>query len=156
MSQPLEHSDSEENPEPADGPGSSESGAEADPATVQPEKPDGFTLRRSDQAVALVLAGIVILLCALQWGRLSGLGVHPIEIGELSALENQFRLDINTATAIEWSQLDRIGEVLAERIVEDRNTNGNFESIDDLNRVDGIGPQTLEQIRPWLTIKLSD
>lgn len=63
---------------------------------------------------------------------------------------------MNTATAIEWSQLDGIGEVLADRIVEDRKTNGNFKSIDDLARVEGIGGQTLEQIRPWLTVKQSD
>jgi competence protein ComEA len=153
MSQPLEHAETKAN---ADHMGSVEPDTGSDYVTVRPEKTDGFTLRRSDQAVAMVLAGIVILLCALQWIRLSGWGVHPIEIGELSAIENEFRLDINTATAIEWSQLDRIGEVLADRIVEDRKTNGNFETIDDLNRVDGIGPQTLEQIRPWLTIKLSD
>lgn len=127
-----------------------------DQRSVQPQIGQSFTLTRSDQVVAAILAAIVILLGILQWGRLSGWGVHPIEIGELPPVENQFRLDINTATEIQWSQLDRIGEVLAERIVQDRETNGSFESIDDLSRVEGIGPQTLEQIRPWLTIKPSD
>ncbi len=77
----------------------------------------------------------------------------PVEITQLPAVENRFRLDINSATAVEWSQLDGIGEVLAARIVEDRNTNGPFESLDDLLRVEGIGRQTLEQVRPWLITK---
>ncbi|MFK7819332.1 MAG: ComEA family DNA-binding protein [Planctomycetaceae bacterium] len=126
------------------------------PEPAQTEESDRFTLSRSDQAVAIALAAIVIVLMALQWARLSGWGVEPIEIGELPPIANDFRLDINDATAIEWSQLDGIGEVLADRIVQDRTLNGRFESIEDLSRVDGIGPQTLERIRQWLTVKQID
>lgn len=128
-------------------------------STVEPPDRDGstdFIPSRSNQAVAGTIAAVVIVLSLLQWGRLSGWGMRPVEITELTAIENRFKLDINTATAIEWSQLDRIGEVLANRIVEDRKANGNFESIDDLTRVEGIGPQTLEQIRQWLTVKQND
>ena len=117
---------------------------------------DGFTLSHSNQLVGGMLLAIVLTLAVLQWGRLSGWGVHPVEISELPPIENQFQLNVNTATAIEWAQLDGIGEVLAERIVEDRKSNGNFDSVDDLSRVEGIGGQTLEQIRPWLTVKQND
>jgi competence protein ComEA len=63
-----------------------------------------------------------------------------------------FRVDVNAATWIEWSQLPGIGPSLAHRIVADREANGPFESIDRLQRVNGIGPMTLERIRPWLTL----
>ena len=63
-----------------------------------------------------------------------------------------FRVDINGATWIEWIQLKGIGETMAHRIVADREFNGPFVSIEDLLRVKGIGPSTLDQIRPWLTI----
>jgi competence protein ComEA len=117
---------------------------------------DAFTLSRSNQAVAITLASVVIVLMALQWARLSGWGVRPVEIAELPPISNDFRLDVNTATAIEWSQLDGIGEVLADRIVQDRTDHGRFASIEDLSRVDGIGPQTLGRIRQWLTVKQTD
>lgn len=63
-----------------------------------------------------------------------------------------YRVDMNTAGWIEWSQLEGIGPSLAHRIVADRNINGPFASIDDLSRVEGIGPAKLQAIRPWLFI----
>ena len=49
-------------------------------------------------------------------------------------------------------QLKGIGQTLAHRIVADREVNGPFRSVDELLRVEGIGPATLDEIRPWLTI----
>ncbi len=159
----TELSDSTIEPTPPDDPvvpntdaGTTIEGVQSNPNEPGSPLTDGFTLSRSNQLVAGVLLAIVLTLAVLQWGRLSGWGVHPVEITDLPPIENQFRLNVNTATAIEWSQLDGIGEVLAERIVEDRKANGNFESVDDLSRVEGIGPQTLEQIRQWLTVKQTD
>jgi len=57
-------------------------------------------------------------------------------------------IDINAATEAELSALPRIGPALARRIVEDRAVSGRFASIDDLDRVPGIGPRTVEAIRP--------
>jgi competence protein ComEA len=47
-------------------------------------------------------------------------------------------------------QLPEIGEALAKGIVESREQDGPFASHDDLDRVRGIGPKTLERIRPYL------
>lgn len=63
-----------------------------------------------------------------------------------------FRVDVNTADWIAWTQLEGIGPSLAHRILADRAANGPFSSIDDLQRVEGIGATTLDRIRPWLTI----
>ena len=46
---------------------------------------------------------------------------------------------------------DGIGQVLAQRIVDYRNANGPFASVDDLLEVNGIGPGILETIRPQIT-----
>ncbi len=40
-----------------------------------------------------------------------------------------------------------IGEALAKRIVDDREKNGAFSSVDDLTRVSGIGEKKLEGFR---------
>lgn len=55
--------------------------------------------------------------------------------------------DINRATAAEWDELPGIGPSKAQAIVEDRERNGPFRSIDDLARVRGIGPKLLERLR---------
>lgn len=60
-------------------------------------------------------------------------------------------LNINTASAAELQLLPRIGPTLSARIVEDRETNGPFESIEALDRVKGIGPRTIQNLRPHIT-----
>lgn len=62
----------------------------------------------------------------------------------------EFRVEMNSATWIEWSQLDGIGGTLARRIIADRESNGPFQTIEDIARVKGIGPKTLEKLRPHL------
>ncbi len=53
------------------------------------------------------------------------------------------KININTATSEELQTLNGIGPSMAERIIEYRQTNGNFSSIDDLTNVSGIGEKTL-------------
>jgi competence protein ComEA len=79
-----------------------------------------------------------------------------VEVDRLESESLDYRIDVNTATWVEWAQLDGIGEALAERIVADREANGPFKSVDDLRRVKGIGPKTLARIRPYLTLGKSN
>ena len=60
-------------------------------------------------------------------------------------------LNINTATAAQLETLDGIGPVLAQRIVDYRETNGPFASVEGLLEVKGLGPGILEAIRPQIT-----
>ncbi|HMN95761.1 MAG TPA: helix-hairpin-helix domain-containing protein [Phycisphaerales bacterium] len=57
-------------------------------------------------------------------------------------------IDLNRADASELAALPRIGPALAARIVADRAANGPFRSVDELVRVRGIGPVTVELVRP--------
>ena len=61
-------------------------------------------------------------------------------------------IDLNTATAQELELLPGIGPVMAGRIIAYREANGPFTSIDDVENVPGIGPKTLESIRPLSTV----
>jgi competence protein ComEA len=61
-------------------------------------------------------------------------------------------MNINTASATELEELSGIGEVLAATIVEYRDQNGPFATVDDLMDVSGIGPATLEEIRDQVTV----
>jgi competence protein ComEA len=57
------------------------------------------------------------------------------------------KINLNNATFAELDSLPGIGPVLAKRIIDYRETNGPFQSVDDLLNVEGIGPSLLEKIR---------
>ncbi|MEE9603298.1 MAG: helix-hairpin-helix domain-containing protein, partial [Thermoguttaceae bacterium] len=61
-----------------------------------------------------------------------------------------FEVDLNRADWPELAQLPGIGKTLAERILDSRNSEGPFVDHEDLMRVRGIGPKTLEAVRPYL------
>ena len=73
-----------------------------------------------------------------------------IEIDRAEPLTARFLVDINAAGWPELAQLPEVGEVLAQRIVDSRLENGAFADHNDLLRVNGIGPLTLERMRPYL------
>jgi competence protein ComEA len=111
-----------------------------------------FWLTRSDQLVFGLLSFVAIALMGVYWVRLSNWGTRTVEIERLPARQEEFRIDANSATWVEWSQINGIGDGLARRIVADREENGPFQSVEDLRRVKGIGPKTLEHLRPWVRI----
>ena len=91
---------------------------------------------------------------------LSGAGVEPgadlghIEVyipqaGETASIQ---KIDINRAESWLLDALPGIGEVLAQRIVDYRSTNGPFQRIEDLLKVSGIGSATLENMRDFITV----
>ncbi|MEY3347253.1 MAG: hypothetical protein RIR40_978 [Actinomycetota bacterium] len=59
---------------------------------------------------------------------------------------------INRATVSEFDSLDGIGPVIAKRIVKYRETNGPFVDIADLQKVDGIGAKTFENMKDRLSL----
>jgi competence protein ComEA len=61
-------------------------------------------------------------------------------------------VNINTASAAELASLAGIGPSKAEAIVDHREKNGEFKSVDDLKLVRGIGDKMLEQLRPQVTV----
>lgn len=63
------------------------------------------------------------------------------------------KVNINSASAKELMALSGIGEKVAQRIVQFREANGPFKSVDDLKRVDGVGGAVLERNRSRLVVK---
>lgn len=61
-------------------------------------------------------------------------------------------INLNRASAAELQGLPGVGPVLAERIVADREAQGPYASVDDLDRVSGIGPAILANLRSRATV----
>ena len=114
-----------------------------------PSRPH-WLLRRADQAAVavLLLAGLAGTLG--WWLSHGGLRGRLIEVERAQPRTAAFEVDVNTATWPELVQLPGIGESLARRIVESRQADGPFFDYEQLRRVKGIGPKTLERIRPYL------
>ncbi|MEI6579762.1 MAG: ComEA family DNA-binding protein [Eubacteriales bacterium] len=61
-------------------------------------------------------------------------------------------ININTATKEQLMTLNGIGEVKSAAIIDYRRENGNFNSVDELDNVKGIGPKIIEKIRAFITV----
>jgi competence protein ComEA len=61
-------------------------------------------------------------------------------------------ININRATARQLDALDGVGPVIAQRIVDYRKINGSFLTIDDLQKVSGIGAAKFAQIKSKVRI----
>jgi len=61
-------------------------------------------------------------------------------------------VNINTAVKQELMALPKIGPITAERIIRFRDDFGPFQSIDDLAKIKGIGPKTLERLKTRIII----
>ena len=71
-------------------------------------------------------------------------GSHKLQSGQT--------LDINTASESELTQLPGVGPTLARRIVEYRQANGPFATIDDLQNVSGVGASTFAKMEAFLRV----
>jgi competence protein ComEA len=71
---------------------------------------------------------------------------------EAASPQGDGRIDLNTADEAALDTLPRVGPAMAQRIIEWRETNGRFTSVDDLLAVPGIGDKMLEALRELVTV----
>ena len=91
--------------------------------------------------VRKVIIGFLTLLILFGWTAIPLAG------------ETAGKVNLNTATLEELATLDGIGSSLAERIISFRGENGGFSKIDDLLKVQGVGPKVFEANRERLAVE---
>lgn len=84
-------------------------------------------------------------------GKITSL--KPLKAVHTQMKETDKRVNINTATKEELDGLPGIGEVLAERIIEYRETNGEFETVEEIMAVSGIGEGKFDGIVDFIRVK---
>jgi len=89
-----------------------------------------------------------ILACCLLLAWLS-----PVGYAKSKQDINKNLININTASIEEFTQLPRIGQKVAKRIISYRDDNGPFKKTEDLKAVRGIGDKVFEKIRPLIAAK---
>jgi competence protein ComEA len=88
----------------------------------------------------------------------NGQRVHVPRVGEVLPTATPYglsadgRIDINLADAALLETLPGIGPAIAQRIIEHREMNGPFETIEAIQDVSGIGPAKFEGIRDLITV----
>ena len=109
-------------------------------------------LTNRDQWLVVIVSVVVVILLAVKWQNLRYIDRSEI-IVQRGSEDIGYQIDLNSATWVELTQLRGVGPVTAKLIVSDREEVGPFSSIDDLQRVKGIGPKTVEKNRRWLRVE---
>ena len=112
-------------------------------------------MQRSERL--LIALALVIIAAAILYQTLRAPDLIVSSAPQTSATSaastavSRFAVDVNTASREELMGVRGMREDLADAIVREREENGRFDSIEDITRVSGIGPATLEKLRPYLT-----
>jgi competence ComEA-like helix-hairpin-helix protein len=115
------------------------------PAALPPRQAIESAWPRSAQLTTAFLLGLATaLLLSHVLGQVRW-GARPTEL--------TYRVDLNEAGHAELLQLPGVGETLAGRIEDYRHEHGRFRNVDELTNVHGIGPATLERLRPCVFVR---
>lgn len=66
--------------------------------------------------------------------------------------DNLNKISINSANLNELCLLPGIGESTALKIIEYRNNNGSFNSLEEIKNINGIGDKKYEKIKEFITL----
>jgi competence protein ComEA len=107
---------------------------------MAPAAPD----RRADRALGLVVLALVAVAAVRGVGHRGG--TRPTDHFPAGTV------DLNTADRAELTAVPGIGDGLADAILTHR-TAHKFAAVEDLDDVKGVGPATLDELKPWLRVE---
>ncbi|HTY38164.1 MAG TPA: helix-hairpin-helix domain-containing protein [Bacteroidota bacterium] len=131
-----------------------------------------LALTRSEQRVLQFLTATLIVGAGIRWYQQTYPAEQKFDYSRIDSSFAAFRdnlatpdstrkkqiktgetVNINTASADELKALPGIGATLAARIVAYRDSEGEFESVEDLQNVKGISKKKLEKLKPFVAVQ---
>ena len=80
------------------------------------------------------------------------LAIFSLAVAPIFSAATAATVNINTAGAEELALLPRVGTVVAQRIIDFREDNGEFQSTEELLLVEGIGERTFALMKPYVAL----
>jgi competence protein ComEA len=116
-----------------------------------------FSLTSYERKVLLFIAILIVCGAVLKFFNISFSRQKPA--AEINSHNNsspnipakQIIVNINTASQQELEKIPGIGPELARRIIDYRQTKGQFRSLEDLKDVKGIGEKKAQAIKEYIT-----
>jgi competence ComEA-like helix-hairpin-helix protein len=105
-------------------------------------------MTKRELIVLIVIIVILTTLTVVNYIRRENAKKSYVILVEEAALQ----ISINSAQIEEFEELLGIGPELAQRIVAYRNTHGQFEKLEDLKRVKGIGNKLYNNVLPYIKL----
>lgn len=106
---------------------------------------------RGAQLAAAALAGSLLTLIIVQARNFFPSAGRPLQIEKTSPAF--FRINLNEADRATLAQIPGVGEKLAAKIEAYRQEQGRIEDLRQLLEIPGVGPATLERLRPWVQVE---
>jgi competence protein ComEA len=78
--------------------------------------------------------------------------VVPLMGEAAPSVEATGKVNLNTATTEQLETLPRVGPAMAQRILDWREQNGRFTSVEDLLSITGVGDKTFEALKDLVTV----
>ena len=118
------------------------------PAAPVPPVPAAHSASHSAQIALGVFLAVTLGVLAFR-GYGTGVGARPTD-----PVASRPAVDLNRADRADLEQVPGIGPTLAREIDDHRRTRGPFRAVEELRSVKGVGPATLDKVRPFLRVDL--
>ena len=106
-------------------------------------------MKKATIAIILLIAEYLLPCCAVFIYRSTSESYY---LQPRDTVESPYVYDLNTITSEQLQQIEGIGPVVANKIVEFRKANGKFTSAEQLLQIDGIGPSIAGKILQYVAI----